>query len=109
MILGMGHEGGNVPTHGEGNPLKNVKNSRSFSEQKLFKIGVPGCPQCIKINENGPPDLGNNLVDPLGAQDLQKYRFWWVIFLIFCGDVHLIFMGGTPPMRRRGDGYANHV
>ena len=55
-----------------GEPPQKSENFKSFSGRKLIKTEVPECPQCIKNNENGAQDLGNNLVDLLGAQDPQK-------------------------------------
>ena len=56
-------------------------------DYEKVQIEVPGCPQGIKINGNEVQDLGKGLVDPLGAQDPLRYRFWGVKFLNFGGGI----------------------
>ena len=60
------------------------------------KNEVPECPQWIRIDQNGALDLRNHLVDPLGAQDPQKYSFWEPFF--FLTFPYFFFMGGAAPI-----------
>ena len=66
-------------------------------DYEKVQIEVPGCPQGIKINGNEVLDLGKGLVNPMGAQDPLRYRFWGVNFSNFWGGIPPITMRGVPP------------
>ena len=56
---------------GGGTPQKSQYFPENFRKQ-IVKTRVPECPQCTKLNQNGPQDQGINLKGPLGAQDPLK-------------------------------------